>query len=43
MDHDLLATEAAESDPAVRLYRSCGWEQLGLLDPDRQVMGLRLR
>jgi ribosomal protein S18 acetylase RimI-like enzyme len=38
----LLATEADEADPAVRLYRSRGWEQLGLLAPERQVMGLRL-
>jgi ribosomal protein S18 acetylase RimI-like enzyme len=38
----LLSTVADEHDPAVRLYRSQGWERLGLLGLDRQVMGLRL-
>lgn len=41
-DRALLSTAADEGDPAVRLYRSRGWQCLGLLGPDRQVMGLRL-
>ena len=41
-DRALLSTAADEADPAVRLYRSRGWQRLGLLGPDRQVMGLRL-
>lgn len=36
----LLSTTADDADPAVRLYRSRGWRRLGLLDADRQVMGL---
>jgi ribosomal protein S18 acetylase RimI-like enzyme len=36
----LLGTSADESDPAVRLYRDCGWVTLGLLADDVQVMGL---
>ncbi|HWC23226.1 MAG TPA: GNAT family N-acetyltransferase [Flexivirga sp.] len=39
----LLGTSADETDPAVRLYRSCGWRTLGLLDDQRQVMGRDLR
>lgn len=38
----LLGTSADDADPAVRLYRSCGWDTLGLLDNDHQVMGVRL-
>lgn len=37
----LLGTSADDDDPAVRLYRSRGWRTLGLLDDERQVMGLR--
>lgn len=37
----LLGTSADERDPAVRLYRSRGWRQLGLLDHETQVMGRR--
>ena len=35
----LLSTSADEGDPAVRLYRRNGWQSLGLLRPDAQVMG----
>ena len=35
----LLGTSADDSDPAVRLYRSCGWQHLGLLPDGMQVMG----
>ncbi|MFC6707785.1 GNAT family N-acetyltransferase [Flexivirga alba] len=38
----LLGTTSDGSDPAVRLYRSRGWRTLGMLDSDRQVMGVRL-
>lgn len=38
----LLCTTSDDGDPGPRLYRSCGWRRLGLLDPDWQVMGLRL-
>jgi len=41
-DRALLSTTSDEPDPAVRLYRSRGWQPLGLLGADRQVMGLRL-
>ena len=36
----LLGTTSDADDPAVRLYRSRGWRTLGLLDADRQVMGI---
>lgn len=36
----LLGTSSNDDDPAVRLYRSRGWRTLGLLDAERQVMGL---
>lgn len=38
----LLGTSSDDEDPAVRLYRSRGWTTLGLLDSERQVMGLHL-
>lgn len=38
----LLGTSADDGDPAVALYRSRGWETLGLLDAERRVMGVRL-
>lgn len=38
----LLGTSADDTDPAVRLYESCGWQTLGLLDSERRVMGVRL-
>lgn len=38
----LLGTSSDPHDPAVRLYRSRGWDHLGLLGPDVQVMGKRL-
>lgn len=37
-----LLSTAAATTPAVRLYRSRGWERIGLLDDDVQVMGRRL-
>jgi ribosomal protein S18 acetylase RimI-like enzyme len=39
----LLSTVDDERDPAVRLYRSEGWDRLGSLRPGVQVMGLDLR
>lgn len=36
----LLSTDADDSDPAARLYRRAGWQSLGLLNPETQVMGL---
>lgn len=38
----LLGTSTDDADPAVRLYESCGWQTLGLLDSERRVMGVRL-
>jgi ribosomal protein S18 acetylase RimI-like enzyme len=35
----LLSTADDPADPAVRLYLSSGWRKLGILKPDRQVMG----
>lgn len=35
----LLSTTSNPADPAVRLYLSGGWRKLGILKPDRQVMG----
>jgi ribosomal protein S18 acetylase RimI-like enzyme len=35
----LLSTADDPADPAVRLYLSSGWRKLGVLKPDRQVMG----
>jgi ribosomal protein S18 acetylase RimI-like enzyme len=42
-DRALLGTSSDPADPAVRLYRSRGWVELGQLAPGRQVMGRRLR
>jgi ribosomal protein S18 acetylase RimI-like enzyme len=39
----LLGTADDPADPAVRLYLSSGWRKLGVLKPDRQVMGLAPR
>lgn len=39
----LLGTADDPHDPAVRLYRSCGWRKLGNLDADVQIMGRRVR
>jgi ribosomal protein S18 acetylase RimI-like enzyme len=38
----LLSTEDSDT-PAVRLYRSCGWERLGLYSAGVLVTGKRLR
>ena len=35
----LLSTANDPADPAVWLYLSSGWRKLGVLKPDRQVMG----
>ena len=35
----LLSTTDNPADPAVRLYLGSGWRRLGVLNPDRQVMG----
>jgi ribosomal protein S18 acetylase RimI-like enzyme len=40
-DRGLLSTDNRDT-PAVRLYRAHGWQKLGELSPDVQVMGLRL-
>lgn len=37
----LLSTSTADT-AAARLYQSRGWARLGLIDADRQVLGLRL-
>jgi ribosomal protein S18 acetylase RimI-like enzyme len=42
VDRALLSTDDDPQSPAVRLYRSRGWERLTLLEPGVQVMGLRL-
>jgi ribosomal protein S18 acetylase RimI-like enzyme len=41
-DRALLGTDDDPDSPAVRLYRSRGWERLTLLEPGVQVMGARL-
>jgi GNAT superfamily N-acetyltransferase len=38
----LLSTDNVDS-PATRLYARRGWRKLGEMDPDTQVMGLRLQ
>lgn len=36
----LLGTSTDPADPAPHLYKQSGWRTLGLLDTERQVMGL---